>query len=91
MILEALVSTACIFGNVNACSNSTQAYSKYTGIDKKIEEIGKRYLVLSVSVATINAVKDGKVVFPVLVSQQGHVLTSEVGSGLIYLRYNFGY
>jgi len=90
-MLELLIAASCIFGNTQSCGSSIQAYSKYTGIDKKVEEIGERYIVLSISVGVINAVKDQKIMVPILVSPKGYVLSSEVGSNMMYLRYNIGY
>jgi hypothetical protein len=65
-MLESLLISACIFGNANSCQHSIQAYGKYTGLDKTVEEFGVKYPILAYTTSVAGVIKEQKMSFPLL-------------------------
>lgn len=59
MFIEALIGSACYWGNGDACTKSSDAYFKYYKYDKQVEELGenarKKYPAIYYTVTVLGA------------------------------------
>lgn len=64
-MLETLLILACLSGNERSCLTSGEAYQRYSGLDKVIEQFGQKNPTLSFVVGSIGVAKEKKLYYSV--------------------------
>lgn len=63
--MELLLALGCVFGNSNGCLTGAQAYGRYTGIEKNLQDYGEKHPEVSYSLAVAGAAKEQKLALPI--------------------------
>lgn len=88
--MEIILVLGCLFGNVNSCTTGGTAYFQYTGINKMVDEYGKKNLTLSYIVTIVAVANEQRIVAP-LIRHKLHAVDLELKPDLALLTYKTGF
>ena len=89
-MVEFLIISSCIFGNVDGCENGSIAYYKHSGLEQavttKSQQLNIKYPILTSGIAYIAAAAQGRIILNL---GSGRYLTSEPSKGIVGFKGEF--